>query len=355
MRKHNTPPVADSESESASDSDSGSDTDETQPSDEHLMYWTGLYCNRDNANRGDMLREIQDPSRAYWIRLATNANKRRNFLDEIPFCDANRLYWRNISRIRRSVSADAILSAARHRGLTASPANAGQVQSEMEHMNRDYWMSLPVEPPSNPTPSPAPSVPIAPIAPVVVSPLEEIQDSLPSDRAVVLLLRTPPPTDEMLDWVKESLLDDQGNVVSVWTRAYNFSNFKTFSEKYDPLPHVIVPTNYLPSIPLNANQKYSFISQSMISSIHKGLELTTTNVSHVRQVVSRQLARLKVSSDKYLVILRITPDFTCLHLTIVYHAPISCIDAKVTTSNILQDLRLVKSLLVIRSSTDYLF
>lgn len=333
-----------------------------------IMYWTGIYHNRDDPNRDDLLYEIRDPHRIYWNRLITNANKNQNaqILAEIPHYNADRLYWHNLAknRVRRSVSAgilDELRSRERRFPLldereywAALPINASSVRVLRDKVfndminkircntsDRDYWMSLPVQ--ENPQPRPQ------------LTPLEEIAGHLPHDRPVTLLLRTPPPREELINWYKETLLDEHNNTVSLWTRELVLTDIKALTVQYEPMPHVIVPTNYLPSIPLNANQKYSFISRSVISSAHKGLELTNFNVSQIKNAVNRQIARLKMSEDKWSVIFRITPDFTAVHLTIVYNAPISCIDAKVTTSNIIQDLRLIKSLFVVKSTTDYLF
>lgn len=204
-----------------------------------------------------------------------------------------------------------------------------------------YWLSLPFGDGAGETePQPHP----------IKDVFEELRDKGP-----LALFSTDVAVATLPDWAHDTLLDSSDEPVTLSSKGYSATTYGKYRQDTRNLKVMtLVPTTYLPA-ELLTQSKYNLLSQTTVIASTKGGEISRSDVAAIRSSIKKQLLRLKVLENSYSYSFYISPDYTKLHIIINYHNPITGIDAKCATSNILQEVRLLRSLMIVRSGTDYVF
>lgn len=216
-----------------------------------------------------------------------------------------------------------------------------EVESKEPSDDVKYWLSLPFGEGAGETePQPHP----------IKDVFEELRDKGP-----LALFSTDVVVATLPDWAHDTLLDSSDEPVTLSSKGYSATTYGKYRQDTRNLKVMtLVPTTYLPA-ELLTQSKYNLLSQTTVIASTKGGEISRSDVAAIRSSIKKQLLRLKVPESSYSHSFYISPDYTKLHIIINYHNPITGIDAKCATSNILQEVRLLRSLMIVRSGTDYVF
>ena len=158
------------------------------------------------------------------------------------------------------------------------------------------------------------------------------------------------PVEEGSEVFHKKYLDKDNQINDYYSKTVIFDENTT--KMYTGCKLLVQPFA-LKGISYNSNDKgYKFISQINLSTMDH-IQFQKVDIAQIEKILQMRLAKLP--AKKYNYKLFIAGVFDDLHIQINYARPINCIEAKVTTSDIILELRLIKRLIIDSSSTQIIF